>query len=140
MRIKELRKLAGIKQVSFAKDMKVSQATVSEWESEKISPSIDNLISIARYFHVSVGCVVGEEPIPADYPNHSQIYSLLKDDPINSESERVIDIPSKPAKMKLFTGEQMEFLSDMIDEILAARISALKEDTSSSNDQGTKQG
>ena len=139
MRINELLKLNDEKQATLAKAVGVKQASISEWANGKKEPSIEKLIAIARHFHVTVGCLVGEEPIPADYPNRSQIYSLLKDDPINSESEHVIDIPSKPAKMKLFTGEQMEMLSDMIDEMLTARIDALQEDISSSNDR-VKQG
>ena len=80
MRINELLKLRGEKQESLAKAVGVKQASISEWANGKKEPSIDRLIAIARYFHVSVGCVVGEEPIPKDYPNHHK--PLKEGDPI----------------------------------------------------------
>ena len=57
--IRELRKLNGMKQVAFAKQIGVAQASVSEWEIGKSSPSLETAIKMAAIFGVTLGCVAG---------------------------------------------------------------------------------
>ena len=52
-KIKTLRQSYNLSQVQLAKELKVSKQTVSNWENNNILPSIEMLISIAKYFSVS---------------------------------------------------------------------------------------
>lgn len=60
-RIKELRQAHGTKQAELARAVKVSQATMSEYESGKYEPDIETLRAIAKYYGVTVDYVVGGE-------------------------------------------------------------------------------
>lgn len=64
-RIKELRTGLGIKQADLAKALKVSQATMSGYETGKYEPDLKTLKAIADYFAVSVDYVLGGNPMPA---------------------------------------------------------------------------
>ena len=67
--LRELRVRMGLKQAALAKAIGIkNQASISEWENGKKSLSVDHAIMFSRFFHVTVGCVVGTEPIPADFP------------------------------------------------------------------------
>jgi transcriptional regulator with XRE-family HTH domain len=52
-RIKELRTSYSLSQVELAKQLHVSKQTVSNWENNNIPPSVDTLVSIAKFFNVS---------------------------------------------------------------------------------------
>lgn len=137
--VRELRTRANIKQTTLANDMGVSQSSISDWEKKSNFP-LDMAIALARYFHVSVGCVAGVEPIPADYPNHWPPKPLHEGDPIPAYigGRQIRYFPSDnpiPPGANIFTDEQIDAINNMI----SARIDALKEDTSSSNDR-VKQG
>lgn len=54
LRLKELRKESKIDQKVLAIDLKVSQPTVSDWENNQMTPSIENIIQLADYFGVSL--------------------------------------------------------------------------------------
>ena len=59
IRIFELRKERGISQREAAKIFGVSQGTFNNWENSNTQPSIEQLISIARFFEVSVDYLIG---------------------------------------------------------------------------------
>lgn len=52
-KVKTLRQSYNLSQVQLAKQLQVSKQTVSNWENNNILPSIEMLISIAKYFSVS---------------------------------------------------------------------------------------
>ena len=52
-RIAGLRRQAGLSQSDLARRMHVSRASVQSWECGENYPSTDNLISLAKVFHVS---------------------------------------------------------------------------------------
>lgn len=52
-RITELREQSGMSQSALARRMHISRASVQSWESGANLPSTDNLISLAKIFHVS---------------------------------------------------------------------------------------
>lgn len=54
LRLKELRKEREIDQKVLAIDLKVSQPTISDWENNQMTPSIENIIQLADYFDVSL--------------------------------------------------------------------------------------
>ena len=52
-RIARLREQNGLSQADLAKRMNISRAGVQSWECGENYPSTDNLISLAKIFHVS---------------------------------------------------------------------------------------
>lgn len=52
-KIKTLRHSYNLSQVQLAEQLKVSKQTVSNWENNNILPSIEMLVSIAKFFSVS---------------------------------------------------------------------------------------
>jgi len=61
MRIKHLRENSGINQIDLAKELNVSNTTLSQYESGKRVPSDDIKIKIATFFKVSVDYLLGQE-------------------------------------------------------------------------------
>jgi transcriptional regulator with XRE-family HTH domain len=53
-KLQELRKKRGITQEKLARDIYVSRAAISKWESGRGYPNIDSLKALAGYFKVSV--------------------------------------------------------------------------------------
>ncbi|MBQ7913653.1 MAG: helix-turn-helix transcriptional regulator [Clostridia bacterium] len=51
--LKALRKFHKISQKDFAEKMQTTQQRVSEWECNKVEPSLYNIIKILRIFDVS---------------------------------------------------------------------------------------
>lgn len=51
--LKNERKLAGLNQVEFAKLLGTTQQRVSEWECNKVEPTLFNIIAITRCLNVS---------------------------------------------------------------------------------------
>lgn len=60
-RIRELREEKGLKQKELAKILNVAPPRISEWEAGKKRPIYEDLISMAAYFDVSVGYLLGVE-------------------------------------------------------------------------------
>ena len=57
--LKELRLTNNMTQTQVAEKRKTTQRKVSYWESGKIEPDLDTLISIAELFDVSIDELVG---------------------------------------------------------------------------------
>ena len=53
-KLDELRKLKGLTQEEFAKELKVSRQTVSAIENGKYNPSLDLAFEIALYFNKTI--------------------------------------------------------------------------------------
>lgn len=60
-RMMELRMACGITQVELARRLGVAKQTVSNWENDNIQPSIEMLIRVAKFFHVSTDYLLGLE-------------------------------------------------------------------------------
>ena len=58
-RLKELRQERGIGQVELATRIGVSKGIISMWEHGLREPALSNLVSIARFFGVSIDYLVG---------------------------------------------------------------------------------
>ena len=67
MRLKELRKLKGISQLTLATDLNTNQNTISRYETGDREPGIMELIKIADYFHVSIDYLVERTNDPRMY-------------------------------------------------------------------------
>ena len=51
--LKELRKINNISQKEFATRMQTTQQRVSEWERNKIEPSLFNIVKILRLYNIT---------------------------------------------------------------------------------------
>ena len=51
--LKELRKIYGLSQKDFALKMQTSQQRVSEWECNKIEPSLYNIVKILKLYNIT---------------------------------------------------------------------------------------
>lgn len=60
-RFKELREEKGLSTIKLAKELKVSNSTITRWETNQRVPSIDNLYNIAVFFKVSADYLIGLE-------------------------------------------------------------------------------
>jgi len=64
MRLKELRKEKGISQLKLAMELNTNQNTISRYETGDREPGINELISLADYFNVSVDYLLGRTDNP----------------------------------------------------------------------------
>ena len=75
IRLLELRNEKGLSQRELARIMNVSQGTYNNWENANTQPSIEQLISLANFFEVSVDYLIGRTDdigTPVQFPNRSQ--------------------------------------------------------------------
>ena len=68
----ELRNEKGLSQREIAKIFNISQGTYNNWENNKTEPSIDQLISLAKFFNVTVDYLI-------DNDNTNTLLTLSKD-------------------------------------------------------------
>ena len=125
--LKVLRELRGLKQAALARELHVkNQVSISEWETGRKGLSIENAIMLAEYFNVTVGCIVGTEPVPEGYPDSytmpARVADLKRPELREEEEEKVP-----------FSKAQIDYLNTMKDQIVEEVVEALKEDTSSSS-------
>lgn len=59
--LKMLRQEFGVGQVELAKSLNVSKGIISLWENGLREPNMSSLISLAKYFKVSIDYLVGLE-------------------------------------------------------------------------------
>ena len=62
-KISELRKKNNYTQEELAEKLNVSRQTISKWELNETSPSLEDAAKLAKIFHVSLNELVGEENI-----------------------------------------------------------------------------
>lgn len=60
-KIYELRKKSGLSQEQLAEQLGVSRQAISKWESGKAVPESDTLISISRYYNVTLDYLMKED-------------------------------------------------------------------------------
>lgn len=60
-KFKELRRKNGITQATLAKEIGIAQATISDIETEKTSPTAETIKKIAEYFGVTADYLLGIE-------------------------------------------------------------------------------
>lgn len=58
-RLKILRLKHNLSQLQLARELHVSQSTISSWENGLSEPNIFKLVSVARFFKVSVDYLIG---------------------------------------------------------------------------------
>ena len=60
-RLKELRLENGLTQDQLAEKTRLNQATISAYERNKITPTIDAIIILCKFFRVSADYLIGLE-------------------------------------------------------------------------------
>jgi len=60
-RFKNLRQSKGLNQVQLAERLGVKKQSISNWENDNIMPSIEMLMRIADFFHVSTDYLLGRD-------------------------------------------------------------------------------
>lgn len=58
-RLKELRKEKQLSQIQLAKELQVSQRSISSWETGFRQPDFDTLKALAKYFGVTTDYLLG---------------------------------------------------------------------------------
>lgn len=85
--IAKLRKSKGLTQAKFAEEIHVTQAAVSQWETGKTSPDVQQMFILAAFFGVTVETLSSgklspskaeTKPAPADDPLTEQIMAKAK--------------------------------------------------------------
>ncbi|MBI9009087.1 MAG: helix-turn-helix transcriptional regulator [Tenericutes bacterium] len=80
-RIYELRKELGLSQEKVALELNVSRQSISLWETNQASPSMDNLIALARLFNISLDVLTGlKEKISTLELEKEALYSVSYED------------------------------------------------------------
>lgn len=64
-RIRDLREDFEMKQSDLARELKISQRTISDYETERTEPSKEIWIKIANFFNVSVDYLMGRTNNPS---------------------------------------------------------------------------
>lgn len=60
-RLRELRKENGLTIIQLSKEVGISKSAISQWETSTTDITGDNLIILAKYFHVSTDYLLGLE-------------------------------------------------------------------------------
>jgi len=76
IRIKNLRQSRELSQVQLAGKLGVKKQSISNWENDNIMPSIEMLIRIADFFHVSTDYLLWRELQKPDAPKMLDITNL----------------------------------------------------------------
>lgn len=147
-RIKDLRKHFRLTQKKFADVIGISQGNLSEMEKDKFYPSVETVISIIKYFHVSADwLLLGSGPGPDPLYTTETIdkalkraEELLKELPdiwkyyCSLPPSRKYDIAEKHLLMQyLNTPEEIKIIETISDPDLKRMINVLKEIMGSDN-------
>lgn len=82
MRLRELRDAKGLSQTDVAERLDVTRSTISGYENNIITPSVEQLVKLAVLYNVSLDYMMGME-------NRSAFYV---DDLTESQQKTVLDI------------------------------------------------
>lgn len=58
--LRNLRKEKNTTQKQLAKELKISEDTIYNWEKGRSEPSIDDLIKISTFFNITIDFLVGK--------------------------------------------------------------------------------
>lgn len=101
-RIAQKRKEQNLSQEALGERLGVSRQSIYKWESDAALPEIDKLIALSRLYGVSVGWLLGVEPMPSE--------------PAESPAE-------DPAEL---TEQQLKMVQEIANQYLAARLEPVK--------------
>ena len=80
-KLQKMRKEQNLTQEELAEKLFVSRTAISKWESGRGYPSIDSLKAIAKYFHITIDELIGNEEIitlaEQDIKEHNKKHTAL---------------------------------------------------------------
>lgn len=82
MRLKELREAKRLSQIDVAKRLDVTRSTISGYECNTITPSVEQLVNMAVLYNASLDYIMGME-------NRTYLYL---DDMSESQQQMILDI------------------------------------------------
>lgn len=94
MKLKELRKEKNLTQTDVAQILNIQQATYSGYESEKYEPTLETLIKLADYYHVSLDELIGRPT--------SLINKMLLSEREQSIIDKILTMNSKQQELTEF--------------------------------------
>lgn len=106
-RIKECRLRSGLSQKYVAATLGVSAPSVSDWESGKTKPAMENLVALAVLYGVTTDYLLGRE--------EAQTKNAPAPDPEAEARERLVSL------MMEYTPEEIQRIMDFAAGIKAAR-------------------
>ena len=65
-RLRAMRKRLKLKQEDLSDALNISVDTVRRWESGAHEPKLSDVVNLASVFNVTVGVLIGEEPMPKE--------------------------------------------------------------------------
>lgn len=77
MNLKELRTQRGISQKAVADGVGCSPTVYSRYETGERQPSIEMLISLSKFFGVSVDCIIGNPDITMPYFTAAEVELIM---------------------------------------------------------------
>lgn len=60
-RLRELRKERNLTAKQLAKEIKTTDATIIRWENDKMSPTAEFIVEVAKFFNVSTDYLLGNK-------------------------------------------------------------------------------
>lgn len=88
-RLKDLRKQAGLTQVSVAEKLGISQPAYASWERGVKKPTQDNLVKIAQTLNVSVDYLVGNSEEKTDDLDNIELLFRMNSKGLSDEEKKV---------------------------------------------------
>ena len=135
-RIRELRKRKKMTQKELAEHLRIADSTLSYWEMGRYEPDNESLLTLSKFFHVSIeyllgGGTAGHEPDKEGilYKDAGKRLSY-RETPVVRESEKTYEADRKHDDSDLFDREEFEDLTkEEIDRLAqyAAFMKSLRE-------------
>lgn len=95
--LKYLREKRNLSQNKLAELSNINQTSITRWEKDEVSPSLDNVYDIAQALHVSVADLAGRDLTLEDYENEItiedktlELYDQVKDK-MSEDTRETID-------------------------------------------------
>lgn len=123
-RFKELMDEKGLTAYKVAMDTNISQSTLSDWKNGRITPKMDKLIILAKYFDVDLDYLMGNTSIRRKIP-------VLRSENADNNQENILvgDVIvnlSKAKKLSMPAQECLELFEAAPPEVREFVISVLK--------------
>ena len=108
-RLKDLRKQAGLTQVSVAEKLGISQPAYASWERGVKKPTQDNLVKIAQILNVSVDYLVGISKEKSDELDNIELLFRMNSKGLTKEEKEIFKkelIEFMEERKKIFNNSQ----------------------------------
>ncbi len=112
LKLKELRKSSNLTQAELADALGLKRATVTQYESGRISPSKDVLIKVANYFRVTMDELVGQREEDGEARSFAEITVPDKFNKSNNYTLSIKSAISQRIVAELYKKNQDQFIKE----------------------------